>query len=85
MLVSKGILLAIDCFGYPVKIDFINIPLPHFPKTHYSIIPAFQYSNCERSELTCVVLYGCGRLNVKKIIEDFFKTIYAVFRFYSLV
>ena len=24
----------------------------HLPKTHYSVIPEFHYSNCERSELS---------------------------------
>ena len=52
MLVSKGIVLFMDFFNYPVKIDFINNPFFHFSKTHYSIIPVFQHSNCERSELT---------------------------------
>jgi hypothetical protein len=28
-----------------VKRDFASRPLPHFPGTHYSIIPSFQYSN----------------------------------------
>ncbi len=31
-------------------------PLFHFPITHYSIIPIFQYSNCERSELSSIIL-----------------------------
>ena len=29
-----------------------NKPLPHFPKTHCSTNPLFQYSSCERSELS---------------------------------
>jgi hypothetical protein len=28
-------------------------PRLHYPKTHYSTIPLFHHSNCERSELTC--------------------------------
>jgi hypothetical protein len=31
-------------------------PLYHFPITPYSIIPLFQYSNCERSERACECL-----------------------------
>jgi hypothetical protein len=27
-------------------------PTLHYPKTHYSTIPLFHHSNCERSELT---------------------------------
>jgi hypothetical protein len=29
-------------------------PTLHYPRTHYSIIPLFHHSNCERSELTCL-------------------------------
>ena len=43
-----------NAFYFPVKRDVVNIPLPHFPRTHYSIIPVFQHSNCKRSELTCL-------------------------------
>jgi len=38
--------------NFVVKSEFcpyLNIP---FPQTHYSIIPTFQHSNCERSELS---------------------------------
>ena len=38
------------CFN--VKRTFANNPIYHLPKTHYSIIPFFHYSNCERSELS---------------------------------
>ena len=27
-------------------------PTLHYPRTHYSTIPLFQHSNCERSELS---------------------------------
>ncbi len=52
ILVSKGIFIIYVFFNYPVEINFFNNPLFHFPKTHYSIIPVFQYSNCERSDLS---------------------------------
>ena len=50
MLIFKGKYTFINL---PVKRDFANKPLSHFPRTHCSIIPLFQHSNCERSELTC--------------------------------
>jgi len=31
-------------------------PTLHQPRTHYSTIPLFHHSNCERSELTCILL-----------------------------
>jgi len=34
------------------KINFSNGPTSQFPKTQYSIIPLFQHSNYERSELS---------------------------------
>ena len=37
-----------------VKKKMANKPISHFSKTHYSIIPVFHYSNCERSELSSV-------------------------------
>jgi len=47
--------------NFPVKRNLTNKPLPHFIKNpclptgrHYSIIPIFQYSNCERSELSSI-------------------------------
>ena len=36
----------------PVKRGFDSNPLSHFSRTHYSMIPLFQHSNCERSELS---------------------------------
>jgi len=36
----------------PVKRGFDSSPLSHFSRTHYSTIPLFHHSNCERSELT---------------------------------
>jgi hypothetical protein len=35
----------------PVGGGTIN-PTLHYPRTHYSYIPVFHHSNCERSELT---------------------------------
>ena len=35
----------------PVGGGTIN-PTLHYPRTHYSNIPVFHHSNCERSELT---------------------------------
>jgi hypothetical protein len=29
-------------------------PILHYPRTHYSTIPVFHHSSCERSELTCI-------------------------------
>ena len=49
MLVFKG---SYTFFNSQVKRDFANKPLSHFPRTHYSIIPLFHYSNGERSELS---------------------------------
>ena len=49
MLIFKG---SYTFINLPVKRDFANKPLSHFPRTHYSIIPVFQHSNCERSELS---------------------------------
>jgi hypothetical protein len=39
--------------GNPASGGAIN-PTLHYPRTHYSTIPLFHHSNCERSELTCV-------------------------------
>ncbi len=39
----------------PVGGETIN-PTLHYPRTHYSTIPVFHHSNCERSELTCIVM-----------------------------
>ena len=41
-----------NTFQFLVKRSVVNIPLLHFSRTHYSIVPVFQYSNCERSELS---------------------------------
>jgi len=30
---------------FDVKRSFFDIPILHFPRTHYSIIPLFQHSN----------------------------------------
>ncbi len=54
------LLMRLRRINLPGKSDFANLspcprqvqPLFHFPITHYSIIPVFQYSNCERSELS---------------------------------
>ena len=54
------LLMRLRRINLPGKSDFANPspcprrvhPLFHFPITHYSIIPVFQYSNCERSELS---------------------------------
>ena len=35
----------------------INPPF-HYPRTQYTRIPLFHHSNCERSELTCDILFG---------------------------
>ena len=51
MLVFDGSMSFVDL---PVKRGFDSTPLSHFSRTHYSTIPLFQHSNCERSELTCV-------------------------------
>ncbi len=49
MLISKE---RYSFINFTVKRSFVNIPISHSPKTHYSIVPVFQYSNCERSELS---------------------------------
>jgi hypothetical protein len=49
MLVSKG---SFPFFDFPVKATFANKPVTHLPRTHHSIIPVFQHSNGERSELS---------------------------------
>ncbi len=54
---NVGLLSFVFCpnmsfFAFPVKTDFANKPMSHFARTHYSSIPVFQYSNCERSELS---------------------------------
>ena len=36
--------------------NFTNTPLYHFPITHYSNVPKFQHSDCERSELTSKIV-----------------------------
>ncbi len=59
------LLMRLRRINLPIKSDFANPspcprqvhPLFHFPITHYSIIPVFQYSNCERSELSSISLY----------------------------
>jgi hypothetical protein len=42
MLVFKGSYTFID---FPVKRDFANKPLPHFPRSHYSNIPIVSEAN----------------------------------------
>jgi len=34
-----------NIFGFVFNMDFMNNPLFHFFRTHYSIIPVFQHSN----------------------------------------
>jgi len=34
----------------------VIFPMSYLPKAHYSIIPVFQYSNCERSELSSFII-----------------------------
>jgi len=46
VLILKGVYSFVNL---PAKRCFNNNPLPHFPEP---IIPVFQYSNCERSELS---------------------------------
>ncbi len=52
---NNGMLILKERYSFinfVVKSEFcpyLNIP---FPQTHYSIIPTFQHSNCERSELS---------------------------------
>ena len=48
-MVFKGISLFLIFFVFPVNMDFINNPLFHFPRPHYSNIPVFQCSNWGRS------------------------------------
>ena len=48
----------------PVKSHFANKPLSHFPRTHYSIIPVFQHSNCERSELSSALAFLAAKYSV---------------------
>ena len=57
MLLFKGNYTVIN---FPVKRDLANRPPSHFPRTHYSIIPVFQHSNCERSELSPAWNCKCG-------------------------
>ena len=45
MVVFKGIVLLFNIVNFHVNMDFINNPLFHFHRPHYSIIPVFQYSN----------------------------------------
>jgi hypothetical protein len=40
-------------------------PTLHYPRTHYSTIPLFHHSNCERSELTCQYANGLRGYSVK--------------------
>jgi len=56
IVASKGIFIVYGFLTNSVEINFFNNPLFHFPKTHYSIIPVFQYSNCEQSELNSLFL-----------------------------
>jgi len=45
----------------PVKRGFDSSPLSHFSRTHYSNIPLFQHSNCERSELSSEMIDDKGQ------------------------
>ena len=54
MLVIESTLLLSEYSHFFVKGNVVSIPLSHFPRTHYSIIPVVHYSNCERSELSSV-------------------------------
>jgi hypothetical protein len=50
---NSGMLALKGNYPFPdlsVKRDFASRPLPHFPGTHYSIIPSFQYSNIPIAE-----------------------------------
>jgi len=60
-LVLKGSISFLIVSNLIIKKKILNNPKSHFSSfnivqdkiTHYSIIPVFHYSNCERSELTC--------------------------------
>jgi hypothetical protein len=43
--IPKEISLLMNIFSFVVNMDFMNNPLFHFLRTHYSIIPVFQHSN----------------------------------------
>ncbi|MBL7176224.1 MAG: hypothetical protein ISS66_10420 [Desulfobacteraceae bacterium] len=53
-VILKGRFSLLNNSNLGVKKKMANKPISHFSRTHYSIIPVFHYSNCERSELTCV-------------------------------
>jgi len=38
----------INIMNFPVNMNFTNNPICHLPKTHYSTIPLFLYSNFEQ-------------------------------------
>ena len=48
----KRKLLIYSFINFSVQKNIANKPLSHFPITHHSIIPVFQHSNYERSELS---------------------------------
>jgi hypothetical protein len=52
MLIQKRSFSSSIITNFHVKKNFASKPMSHFTKTHYSIIPVFQHSNCERSELS---------------------------------
>ena len=56
ILILKGSNSFIKIIVLPVKRNDHNNPLSQFPRTHYSSIPTFQHSNCERSELSIRVV-----------------------------
>ena len=41
----KKISRFMNTFHLLVKRSVVNIPLPHFSRTHYSIVPSFHHSN----------------------------------------
>ena len=49
---SQKELFSFDVIELNVKNSFAIRPNFHFPRTHYSGIPVFHHSNCERSEQT---------------------------------
>jgi hypothetical protein len=48
----KGRFSLFEMFPPMSTTNFSNEPTHHFPKPQYSIIPVFQHSNYERSELS---------------------------------
>jgi hypothetical protein len=68
-VVFKGIFLLFETFPPMSTINFSNVPTSQFPKTQYSIIPLFQHSNYEQSELSSADDLQARRISAAENIQ----------------